>query len=142
MIVADTNVLSELLRPRPDPRVLLWADEADLAGIFVTSITEAEVFGGIGQLPRGRRRQELETGAERLFAEVFVGRILPFDSAAARQFADVTITRRAAGRPIDLPDAMIAAICAVHGAAIATRDEDGFDGLGIQVINPWLDHSK
>jgi toxin FitB len=137
MIVLDTNVLSETLRPVPSPRVLEWMRSEPVSALFTTAITEAELFYGLALLPRGRRRQSFEAVVEQMFAQELAGRVLPFDSAAARQFADIAARRRLAGRPISDGDARIAAIARSRGAALATHNVEDFAGCEVQIIDPW-----
>jgi predicted nucleic acid-binding protein len=138
MIVLDTNVLSEPLRPTPSARVLDWLRSQPNAALFTTTITEAELLYGIAILPQGKRRRLLESAVARIFAERMTGRILPFDSAAAREYADLVAERRFAGRPISEADARIAAIARSRGAELATRNVADFAGCELEVINPWL----
>ena len=137
MIVLDTNVVSELMRDRPQPAVLAWLDRQPVSTLFVTAITEAEIRMGIALLPSGRRRRGLTTAAERAFGVLFVGRILSFDSAAAHAYATIMADRRAAGRPISQADCQIAAIARAREVPVATRDVTDFTGCGIKVVNPW-----
>ena len=137
MIVLDTSVLSELMRRRPDLRVLGWLDRADARGLFVTAASEAEIRTGLGLLPDGRRRRELTASAGRVFDEAFRGRVLPFDATAERDCAEIACERRAEGRPISQFDCQIAAIAHSRGMAVATRDVEGFAGCGVAVIDPW-----
>ena len=137
MIVLDTNVLSELMRGRPTPRVLDWLDREDARGFFVSAVSVAEIRTGLGLLPDGRRRRELSAGADRVPDEVFRGRVLAFDAAAAGDYADLACSRRAAGRPISQFDCQIASIARANGMAVATRDVEGFGGCGVEVIDPW-----
>jgi predicted nucleic acid-binding protein len=109
-----------------------------IAGLFTTAITEAELFYGAALLSGGRRRRSLEAVITQLLATQFAGRILPFDSAAAREFADIAATRRRAGRPIGEADARIAAIARSRGAGLATRNTTDFAECGLAIINPWL----
>ncbi len=139
MVVLDTNVVSELMRERVDPRVRAWLDSQLNSALFTTTITEAEILTGIAILPDGERRRGIAAAAERAFGVLFAGRILPFDSAAAQAYAVVAAARRAAGHPINHADCQIAAIARSAGASVATRDSDGFQGCGIDVINPWSD---
>jgi predicted nucleic acid-binding protein len=136
VIILDTNVVSELMRPEPAPAVLRWMAAQPLAALHVTALTCAEVLLGIELLPEGRRRRQLAEQAEGLFAEDFAGRVLAFDLAAAPAYAAVVGQRGRAGRPIGAVDAMIAAIARVYGASVATRDGD-FAGCGVPVIDPW-----
>jgi predicted nucleic acid-binding protein len=137
MIVLDTNVLSEAWRPTPSPAVLAWMRSQPAAALFTTTITEAELFYGIALLPDSKRRRSLEAVVALIFAEDLVGRVLPFDSAAAREYADIAATRRRAGRPISEADAQIAAIARSRGAALATRTLEDFAGCGLAVVSPW-----
>ena len=139
MFVLDTNVVSELMRERPNPEVLEWIDNQLTGNLLVTSVTEAEIRTGIAILPEGERQRGLAAAAERLFGVFFAERILPFDSDAAQAYAMLAAERRAVGRPISQSDCQIAAIARSSGASIATRDVDGFEGCGLDVINPWAD---
>lgn len=136
MIVLDTNVVSELMRPSPAAAVREWVQARDAHEIHVTSVTLAETRYGIQRLPEGRRKELLRTAAGDVFA-IFHDRILSFDDAAATQYASIVTARDAIGRPIGGFDAQIAAICRVHGAALATRDARGFTGTGVDLIDPW-----
>jgi toxin FitB len=137
MIILDTNVLSELMRPKPFANVLRWMEKQPEMELFTTSITEAEIFYGIEILPKGKRRELLTAVAEAVFAEDFSGRVFGFDSEAARVFSKIMSSRRASGRPISQSDAQIAAIAKVARAKLATRDIDDFEQCGIDVVNPW-----
>jgi toxin FitB len=137
MIILDTNVLSETLRPTPSAAVLEWMRSEPVSALFTTAITEAELLYGIALLPDGRRRQSLEEVVDRIFAEDLADRVLPFDSAAAHEFAHLAASRRRAGRPIAEADARIAAIARSRGAALATRNVGDFVGCGLELINPW-----
>lgn len=136
MIVADTNVLSELMRPEPDPTVLSWVDGVPGNEFFSTAITVAEIQYGVARLPDGRRRESLADVVTRVFAS-FENRILAFDTAAAVRYGRLVAERDRAGQPITMADGQIAAICLVRGADLATRDVDGFDGTGVVVHDPW-----
>jgi hypothetical protein len=137
VIVLDTNVVSEVLRPAPSEKVLGWMRSERVQALFTTSITEGELLYGVALLPAGRRRQTLEAAIARVLEEWFAGRILSFDSDAAREFAHIAAGRRQAGRPMSEADARIAAIARSRYAAVATRDTSGFAGCGVTVINPW-----
>lgn len=137
MIVLDTNVLSEVLRPKPDPRVLTWLNTQPPSSIFTTAITQGEILYGIRLLADGQRRRKLWDAANGIFAEDFAGRVLSFDSDAAQHYADIGVSRRAAGRPISQFDATIAAITRSHGATLATRNTKDFEECGVEVVNPW-----
>ena len=136
MIVLDTNVLSEEMRPTPEPAVHGWLARQNPLNLFTTAVTEAEILYGVAIKPDGRRKDGLETAARRVL-DLFAGRILPFDSAAAHEFARIVTDRRGAGRPIDDFDAQIAAITRSRGMTLATRDLQDFAGTGVQVIDPW-----
>ena len=137
MIVLDTNIVSELIRPRPNPSVVDWVARQPGTSLFISAITEAELRYGVEILPAGHRRERLAAEIESTLREDFSRRILPFDSAAARAYATIMADRRAAGRPISQADCQIAAIARARGAPVATRDVADFAGCGITVVNPW-----
>lgn len=137
MIILDTNVLSEVIKPLAAEAVLRWSHSVDSDDLFVTAITQAEMLYGIAILPTGKRKNSLSEATERLFDIRFRNRILPFDSQSARIYADLTAVREAAGRPVSQFDCMIAAIAQAHGATLATRNTADFDLCGIHVVNPW-----
>jgi predicted nucleic acid-binding protein len=140
MIILDTNVLSELMRPKPSVSVLAWIAKQPEAELFTTSITEAEIFYGIEVLPKGKRREHLTTAAEAVFTEDFSGRVYSFDSTAARVFSKVASSRRTSGRPVSHADAQIAAIAKTKRAKIASRDVKGFEQCGVDVVDPWNEY--
>ena len=137
MIVLDTNVLSELMRPAPAENVVAWIGAQPAQSLYTTSITQAEIFHGVMLLPAGRRREAFEVAAQAMFQEEFAGRVLAFGGAAALPYARIAAERRRAGRPISHFDAQIAAIASCSGATIATRKVTDFEGCGIEVVNPW-----
>jgi len=139
MIVLDTNVLSELMRPTSAPAVLQWFSSRAASSLYTTSVTQAEILHGIYALPAGRRRRSIETAAEAMFNEDFAGRILAFDSDAAGAYAELSSERDRRGRPISQFDAQIAAIARVAGAVLATRNVADFEHSGVTVVNPWDD---
>ena len=135
MIVLDTDVVSELLRMRPDPTVRSWA--SGLSGpVALTSVTVWELRYGVGRMPEGRRRTELSEAIERVLRDAASG-ILPFDEAAAACAARMRIAREQAGRPVATADVQIAGICEARRAALATRNLKDFEDLGIELIDPW-----
>lgn len=136
-VVLDTNVISELMRPAPDVRVLRWVRQLPPAAVSTTSVTLAEVRFGIARLPAGQRRALLGDAADDVFA-TFADRVLPFDAVAAGHYADVVVEREHVGAPIGGFDAQIAAICRVHRTVLATRNTDDFDRLGLDLIDPWI----
>ncbi len=137
MILLDTNVVSELMRPAPSEAVLAWFAAQDAADLYLSAIGEAELRRGAAMLPAGNRRDQSMAAIEAMITKDFAGRILPFDSAAASALVLVFLERRAAGRPISLADCQIAATARAQGAAIATRNTADFAGCGIAVIDPW-----
>jgi hypothetical protein len=139
MIILDTNVLSELLRPSPEPRVMGWLDEQPRASLFTSAVTQGEILYGIRLMPEGQRRKNLWAAAVAIFVEDFSGRVLSFDGDAANNYADIGASRRAAGRPISQFDAVIAAITRSRGAILATRNAKDFEGCDIIVVNPWVE---
>lgn len=138
MIILDTNVLSELLRPAPARQVERWLSAQDGAKVYFTTIGEAELRYGVAILPTGKRRTALATAIEGLLEEDFHDRILPFDRAAVRAYATIATARRAAGRPISQFDCQIAAIARARDAAVATRNTNDYEGCGIALIDPWM----
>lgn len=137
-LVLDTNVVSELMRPNASPAVSTWVKAHPLTSLWITSITQAELWFGARVLRPGQKRQSLEAMLTLIFDEDFAGRIFHFDSAAASAYADVLSQRRAAGRPMSQFDGQIAAIARVRGAAVVTRNVADFEGCGLVVHNPWL----
>jgi predicted nucleic acid-binding protein len=137
MIILDTNVLSELMRPKPCPGVVAWVARQPAPELFTTSITEAEIFYGIELLTNGKRRERLLAAAEAMFAEDLAGHIFGFESDAARVFSKIAVHRRALGKPINHADAQIAAIAQVRGAKLATRNVANFEDCGLDVVDPW-----
>lgn len=137
MIVLDTNVISEMLRPAPDDHVTAWLASQPASALFTTAITQAEILYGLALMPSGRRRQKLVAAIRPIFDEDMNGRILPFDSDAASFYADIAARRRLAGQPISHGDAQIAAIVGSRGGSLATRNFRDFTGCGIEVIDPW-----
>ena len=139
MILIDTNVISELMRPTPAPQVLAWFAGRSAATLYLSAVCEAELRRGAMLLPEGRRRQSLLSEINAMIAEDFADRVLPFDSAATVAFAGIFVDRNNAGRPISFPDCQIAATARSHGAAVATRNVADFEGCGVEVIDPWAD---
>ncbi|RZT13185.1 hypothetical protein EV649_6375 [Kribbella sp. VKM Ac-2569] len=136
MIVFDTNVGSELMKPAPDKAVVDWYAAERSKGLCTTAITVAEIRYGLERMPSGRRRTVLSAAADEIFAE-FADSILSFDGSAAALYPEVVIGRERAGLPIEHPDAQIAAICRVADATLATRNTKDFQGTGVELINPW-----
>ncbi len=140
MILLDTNVLSELIRPSPDSKVLLWLDTQPDMDIWISAVTVAEIRLGIELLPDGKRRALLSDLAERMFREEFSERCLPFDFPAAGEYASIVATRMRQSSPISVEDAQIAAIALTTGLLLATRNTKDFLGIeGLKLINPWID---
>lgn len=137
MIVLDTNVISEAIKPSPDPRVMAWLRGQSLADVATTAVSLAEINYGLCRLPRGRRRDDLEARIRTFLARGFGDRILVFDAPAAGVYGEVVTARQSAGRPIDAFDAMIAAIARSRAATVATRNVADFDGCGVPVLDPW-----
>ena len=136
MIVLDTNVISEALKPQPHPALQAWLDAQPAETLHLTSVTLAELWFGIGVMPAGRRRTALSQAVDGL-GPLFAGRILVFDTPAARTYADRAVSARAAGHGLPTPDGYIAAIAATHECAVATRDTAPFKAAGVEVVNPW-----
>ena len=137
MILLDTNVISEVMRPKPSSAVIDWFDAVAGLPLFTTAITEAELWSGFHQLAEGQRKTVLEKMIAETLAEDFAGRILPFDSVAARVFGTISAERARRGRPISTADCQIAAIAVARGFQLATRNGRDFEHCGCDVINPW-----
>lgn len=136
-VILDTNVVSELMRARPDEHVKEWVRRVPPAVVYTTSVTVAEVRFDIARLPAGRRKAVLGEAAEDVFG-AFAHRVLSFDAAAASQYALIVVEREQAGAPIAGFDAQIAAICRSYDAALVTRNTDDFSRIGLTLIDPWL----
>lgn len=137
MIILDTNVLSEAVRPQPDETVVRWLRFTPGDDLFTTAITEAEMRYGAARLPAGRNRREREAQIDHIFAVRFAGCVLPFDTRAANVFPNVILSMQKQRRSHSFPDAQIAAIALAHGAAVATRNVEHFEHSGVKIINPW-----
>ena len=137
MILLNTNVVSEPLRPAPDTRVIAWIDAQPLETLFLSAITVAELRVGVALLPAGKRRAGLQTSLEKRVLPLFAGRVLPFDLACTRTYAVLMAKARAMGLAIATADGYIAAIAAANGFTVATRDTGPFEAAGAGVINPW-----
>ena len=137
MVVLDTNVVSETMRATPNPEVIAWMDSQRAERLFVAAVTEAEIRAGVAFLPDGARRRNLADVAQRAFGRLFADRILPFDSRAARVYAEVAARRRRSGRPISPADCQIAAIALSRSMALATRNVRDFADTGVELIDPW-----
>ena len=136
-VLLDTNVVSELIRKAPDPAVEAWAAGHALEELFFSAVGEAELRYGAAILPAGRRRESLVSDIERMLSDAFDDRVLPFDSVAARAYADIAAMRRSAGRRVPPADCQIAAIARSRDMAVATRNVRDFDDIDVEVVNPW-----
>ena len=139
MFVLDTNVVSELMRLRPNPTVKAWLVSRPPARLFFSAVGEAELRYGVAAMPAGQRRDSLTAAVEDMMREDFAGRVLSFDSEAARAYARIAAACRAAGRPISQADCQIAAIADSRGATVATRNVRHFKAMGVDVVDPWTD---
>lgn len=137
MIVLDTNVLSECLRPQPNAKVLAWMASHPRPALFTTTVVEAEILYGVRILPDGARKNGLRSAVKAIFDQDMQGRMIAFDRDCAEAFADIAATRRALGKPISQFDAMIAAATRSRGAVLATRNVQDFIDCGIELIDPW-----
>ncbi len=138
MIVIDTNVTSELMKPAPSSAVVSWLRNRDAAELYTTAITLAEIGYGIERLPGGRRKALVRAAADEVFS-AFASHVLAFDAEAAREYGMIVGGCERAGTPIDGFDAQIASICRVRGASLATRNGKDFRITGVDVIAPWVD---
>lgn len=136
MIVVDTNVLSEFMRTSPDPAVAHWLTAAPIDRLAITSISVMEISYGIARLPEGGRKDRTQATWNQLDG-AWAGAYFDFSIADALTSGEVMAARSSAGRPMSIPDAQIAGVCLARGAALATRNIKDFEGLGIELINPW-----
>lgn len=137
MIILDTNVVSELIRPVPSETVLRWISSQPALLLYTTAITQAEMLYGMEILTKGKKKKALEAALLGMFAEDFRNRVLAFDPDCAKHFAEIASTRKAQGRPISQFDAQIAAIARSRKALLATRNMADFADCGIKLIDPW-----
>lgn len=137
MILLDTNVVSEPMRPKPEPTVLAWLDAQTAESLYLSTVSLAELLLGIESLPAGKRRRALGARLDEQIVVLFGERIVPFDLGACEMFARIVMRARRYGHPIAVADAQIAAIAASRQFSVATRDEAPFQAAGIPVINPW-----
>lgn len=136
MIVLDTNVISEAMKPAPHPAVLAWLNDQATETLYLSSVTLAELLFGLRALPSGKRKDMLNQALDGLLG-LFRGRMLPFDSDAARHYAELAVKARAKGRGFPTPDGYIAAIAVSRGFIVASRDTEPYEAAGVPVINPW-----
>lgn len=141
MIVLDTNVVSEPLKPNPDPAVLIWLDNQEPQTLYLTAINLAELFAGVEALAAGRKKTQLHQAINQQLLPLFAGRILPFDQHAAESFARINAKAQAEGEPIGFADCTIAAITLANGFLLATRNVRDFQHAGIALLNPWAEQS-
>ena len=138
MILLDTNVLSEFMRPRPAPQVVAWLDAQAAQALHVSAVSRAEIELGLALMPAGKRQSGLALAARGMFEEDFAGRCLPFDEVAATHYARIVAARTRMGLPVSVEDAQIAAIALARGMPVATRNTADFEGIeGLRVIDPW-----
>ena len=137
MLVLDTNVASELMRPEPTPTVAAWIADRDAEELYLTAVSEAELLYGVAVMPTGRRRNSLEAAMSRWLDRGVADRILPFNSSAARAYAGIASHHRHAGRAIREADCQIAVISRSHGAVLVTRNVRDFENTGVDIVDPW-----
>lgn len=141
MILLDTNIVSELMRPAPEPRVLEWLDAQPAEDVWISAVTVGEIRLGIALLPDGKRKQRLTGLAETMVEEDFSERCLPYDVVAAADYAAIVAIRTRRGRPISVEDAQIAAIARSGGLTLATRNTKDFSDIDeLPLVNPWTLH--
>lgn len=136
MIVLDTNVVSEAMKPEPHPAVRAWLNDQAAETLYLSSVTLAELLFGIAALPVGKRKDRLTLALDGLMG-LFRGRVLPFDTDAARRYAELAVMAKVNGRGFPTPDGYIAAITASRGFIVASRDAAPYEAAGVSVINPW-----
>lgn len=140
MIVLDTTVLSEVMRAKPEPKVLAWLDAQQPDDLWLNTVVAAELLFGVARLPEGARKQQLALAVSALLEQDFAGQILSFDLSAASVYAVLLAERERIGQSMAMADAQIAAICLSRDAMLATRNTKHFEGLGLALMNPWDSH--
>jgi predicted nucleic acid-binding protein len=138
MLMLDTNMLSEIMRPDPPRKITDWFVRQPSDELFTATVCQAEILSGLAVMPSGRRRTALEEAARAMFTDDFGGRVLPFDVKAASAYAELFAARRKAGRPSGTIDLMLAAIARAHGASVVTRNVADFEFMGVPIVNPWV----
>ena len=139
MVIIDTNVVSEMMRPEPNPQVVDWLSRQRAPSVHTSAVTVAEVSLGLMRLPEGKRRKDLEARFRRIIETGFGGRVLAFDEAAAVEYGRIMSARYAEGRPLSVLDGEIAAIAKAKGAAIATRNTRDFESCGLDLVDPFAE---
>jgi predicted nucleic acid-binding protein len=137
VILLDTNVVSEPMRPKPDRNVLAWLDAQAVESLYLSTVSLAEILLGIESLPAGKRRKALAAALGEQITALFTERIVAFDLGAAERYGKIVVRARRHGHPIAVADAQIAAIAASRQFSVATRDEAPFQAAGVPIINPW-----
>lgn len=137
MILLDTNIISEMMKPIPSNNVIVWIDQQESTQLFISTVTIGEIVYGLNALPEGSRRNLLEEAFNKSIMDAFRHRVLSFDEAAAHLYGKIMASRRALGRPLNIPDGQIAAIAHANGLAVATRNTRDFSDCGLSLINPF-----
>ncbi|MBM3575793.1 MAG: type II toxin-antitoxin system VapC family toxin [Alphaproteobacteria bacterium] len=137
MILLDTNVISETQRQEPNARVLDWLDAQALETLYLSTITVAELRAGIALMPVGKRRAGLDENLEKRLLPMFANRVLSFDMACTKAYAELLAKSRAAGLAVETADAFIGAVALANGFAVAARDTSPFEAAGLTILNPW-----
>ena len=137
MILTDTNVISELWKAEPNPDVLAWMDAQAVETLYLSAVTVAELRFGVAAMPEGKRRSIYQERLEKEVLPAFTGRVLPFDLAASRAYADLMAGARLTGKAIGKADGYIAATASACGLMVATRDISPFEAAGLKWVNPW-----
>lgn len=138
MILIDTNIISEMMKHAPDPKVITWIDQQNIMHLYISTITIAELVYGINVLPSGNRRDNLEKAFNSVVREAFEYRIFTFDEIAAHQYGTIMSQRKKLGKPMSIADGQIAAIARTHNCTVATRNISDFDDTELDLINPFL----
>jgi predicted nucleic acid-binding protein len=137
MIILDTNVVSEPMKPGADPSVVAWLDRQAIDTLYLTATSLAELLVGVDVLPNGRRKDGLGAALTEIISSLFGIRVLPFDQRAATTYASLISRARSSGHAISMADGQIAAIAFANGFSVATRDSAPFLAAGVPVVNPW-----
>ncbi len=138
MIIIDTNVISEVMRPQPNAMVMQWLEKQNINDLYITSISMAEIYFGLYRMPNGKRKNGLLTQFEQILENVFQDRLLDFTSNHAQIYANCCANAEKIGKPMDIADAQIASITQYHQSILATRNIKDFVNCEIELVNPFI----
>ena len=133
----DTNCISELVRPKPEPRVVDWMKAADETLLYLSILTVGEIRKGVAGLPQGKRRTQLETWLALELPARFAGRIVPIDAAIADRWGVIAAEAQRRGKPLSVIDGLLAATALHRNLTVVSRNARDYTTAPVQVLNPW-----